>query len=109
MSLILFTGETNKQTISLFLGSDNKAVKAATHYHTGAWQKNDVISLLLYNFHSSTLGLNGNEALCCCVLMGKKPTASDWSMIAALRHIKSRLNIQLSAIEARQVSIVNTY
>ena len=28
---------------------------------------------------------------------------------AALRHIKCRLNVQMSAIETRQVSIVNTY
>ena len=28
---------------------------------------------------SSTPGLNGNEALCCRVLMGMKPTASDRS------------------------------
>ena len=27
-------------------------------------------------------GLNGNEALCCRVLMGTKPAASDWSTIS---------------------------
>ena len=39
-----------------------------------ATEKNVILSLL-YTFFSSTLGLNGNEALCCCVLMGMKPAA----------------------------------
>ena len=33
----------------------------------------NVISSLLYTFLSSTQGLNGNEALCCSVLIGMKP------------------------------------
>ena len=41
-----------------------------------------VILSLLYTFLSSTLGLNGNEALCCRVLMGMKPWASDLSTIS---------------------------
>ena len=39
---------------------------------------------------SSTIGLNDNEALYCCVLMGLKTLASDWSTISALQHIKFR-------------------
>ena len=42
----------------------------------------DILSSLLYTFISSTLGLNGNEALCCLVLMEMKPAASDWSKIS---------------------------
>ena len=38
----------------------------------------NVVSPLLYTFLSSTPGLNGNEAICCHVLMGIKPAASDW-------------------------------
>ena len=44
----------------------------------------NVISSLLYTFLSNTQGLNGNEALCCRVLMGMKPAASDWSMISRI-------------------------
>ena len=43
--------------------------------------ENNIISALLYTFCSITLGLNGNEALYCRVLMGMKPAASDWSTI----------------------------
>ena len=43
----------------------------------------NVISLLLYTFLSSTPGFNGNEAHCYHVLMGMKPAASVWSMVAA--------------------------
>ena len=39
--------------------------------------ENNVLSSLLYTFLSTTPGLNGNEALCYCVLMGMKPVASD--------------------------------
>ena len=39
----------------------------------------NVLSSLLYTVLSSTPGLN--EALCCRVLMGMKPAASDWSTI----------------------------
>ena len=41
----------------------------------------NVISSLFYTFFSSTLGLNGKEALCFRVLMGMKPVASDWTMV----------------------------
>ena len=44
----------------------------------------NVLSSLLYTFLNSTPGLNGNEALCCSVLMGMKPAASDWSMISRI-------------------------
>ena len=39
--------------------------------------ENNVILSLFYIFLSSTPGLNDNEALCCHVLMGMKPAASD--------------------------------
>ena len=42
----------------------------------------NVISSLLYTYLSSTLGLNGNEALCCHVLMGMKP--KDLSTISRI-------------------------
>ena len=29
-------------------------------------------------------GLNGNESLCCHVLMGMKPAASEWSKISLI-------------------------
>ena len=64
---------------------NREPVPAATHYHN--WAKHtdeNVISPLLYTFLSSTPGLNGNEALCCHVLMGMKPTASDWSTISRI-------------------------
>ena len=48
------------------------------------YTEENVISSLLYTFLSSTPGLNGNEALCCHVLMGMKPTASDWSTISRI-------------------------
>ena len=44
----------------------------------------NVISSLSYTFLSSTKGLNDNEALCCCVLMGMKPEASDLSTISRI-------------------------
>ena len=68
--------------------------------------ENNVLSSLLYTFPFSTPDLNGNEALCCRVLMGMKPGASDWTTISC---IATALNVQLSAVETRQVSIVNTY
>ena len=40
--------------------------------------------VIVNTFLSSTSGLNGNEALCCHVLMGIKPAASDWSMISRI-------------------------
>ena len=46
-------------------------------------EKNVILSLL-YTFLSRTPGLNGNEALCCRVLTGMKPAASDWSMISRI-------------------------
>ena len=46
--------------------------------------ENNVIWSLLYNFLSSAQGLNGNEALCCRVLMGTKPTGSDWLTISCI-------------------------
>ena len=42
----------------------------------------NVISSLVYTILSSTPGLNGNESLCCCVLMGMKPRVSDWSTVS---------------------------
>ena len=44
----------------------------------------NVILSLLYTFFSSTQGLNDNEVLCLYVLMGMKPTASDWSTISCI-------------------------
>ena len=78
-----------------------ETVRAATQYHTQAWQKlscntlsqlglanvnteNNVLSSLLYTFLSRTPGLNGNEALCCCILMGMKSMASDLSTISRI-------------------------
>ena len=60
----------------------------------------NALSSVLCTYLSSTLGLNGNEAPCCRVLMGMKPVASDWSM----RHIEMYNCQQLK----RQVSILNT-
>ena len=63
------------------------AVWAATQYHSGltnVYTEKDGISSLLYTFLSSTQGLNGNKALCCCVLMGMKPAVSDWSTISCI-------------------------
>ena len=37
-----------------------------------------IVIVIIHNL-SSTLGLNGNEAHCCRVLMGVKPAASDRS------------------------------
>ena len=58
-------------------------MRAATHYHTGAWQtlntEKNVILSLLCTFLSGTPGLNGR------VLMGMKPASSDWSMISGIR------------------------
>ena len=45
----------------------------------------NVLSSLLYTSLSSTPGLNGNEALCCRLLMAMRPGASDWSTI--LKHL----------------------
>ena len=53
--------------------------------------ENNVILSLLYTFFSSKMGLNGNEALCCCVLMGMKPATSDWSMISCNTQITDEL------------------
>ena len=50
----------------------------------------NVISSLLNTFLSSTPGLNGNEALCCRVLMGMMPAVSDWSMISRIATFQVR-------------------
>ena len=44
----------------------------------------NVTSSLLHTLMCSTPGLNGNEALCCRVLIGMKPMASDWSTISGI-------------------------
>ena len=69
--------------------SNCEAVRAATHYHTRAWQtlmrRECYIVIVIYlPFQHTGLTVNGNKANCCRVLLVMKPPASNWSIISRI-------------------------